>query len=108
MVRRMISAVVLSLALASFAPSGVAGAAAYAQDCLSTSDARTAAQNGQIVPIYRLQSEILSAAGGGQIVSIPQLCNFGGHLVYIVNVLTAQGVVKHLTVDASSGSILSQ
>ena len=43
---------------------------------------------------------------GGEIVPPPKLCKQGGQLVYVVNVLSPDGQVTKVTVDAASGSIL--
>ncbi len=102
----MRAVLILSLMLIASAPFGFGGGNAYAENCLSIGDARAAAAKGEIVPIGRAQAQILSAAGGGQIVGIPKLCNIGGQLVYIVSVLTPQGVVKRVTVSASDGNII--
>jgi uncharacterized membrane protein YkoI len=85
-------------------PPGFA-ASAHADGCLSPSEARDAAQNGTIVPLSRVIGQIRAAANG-EILPPPQLCNIGGRYVYLVNVLTRDGQVTRLTVDASSGNIL--
>jgi len=85
-------------------PAGLASSA-FADGCLSPGEARAAAQNGQIVPLSRVIGQIRAAANG-EILPPPQLCNIGGRLVYLVNVLTREGQVTRLTVDASSGNIL--
>lgn len=79
---------------------------ARAAGCLSSSEARAAVQSGKALALSQLLGGIRSAAGG-EIVPPPQLCDQGGRLVYIVNVLSG-GKVKKLTVDARSGSILSR
>jgi hypothetical protein len=78
---------------------------ARAAGCLSSGEARAAVQSGQALPLSQMLGRIRSAAGG-EIVPPPQLCNQGGHLVYIVNILSSGGKVTKLTVDARSGSIL--
>jgi hypothetical protein len=78
---------------------------AYADGCLSPGEARAVAQSGQIVPLSRVIGQIRAAANG-EILPPPQLCNVNGRYVYFVNVLTRDGQVTRLTVDASSGSIL--
>lgn len=79
--------------------------AALAAGCLSAAQARAAAQNGQIVPLSRVLSSIRSA-GRGEILPPPQLCDSGGQFVYLVNVLSRDGQVTRLTVDAASGAII--
>ena len=54
----------------------------------------------------RGSSKQIRKAAGGEILPPPQLCNVGGQLVYLVNVLDRDGQVTRLTVDAASGAIL--
>lgn len=77
---------------------------ANAQSCLSPAQAREAVQQGQVVPLSRLRGRITQEAGG-EVVSA-QLCQAGGQYVYLVNVLSAAGEVRRLTVNAGNGSIL--
>jgi len=77
---------------------------ANAQSCLSPSQAREAVQAGQVVPLSQLRGRIMQDAGG-EVVSA-QLCQANGQYVYLVNVLSAAGEVKRLTVNAGNGSIL--
>ena len=79
--------------------------AALAGGCLSQGEARAAAQSGQILPMSRVIRKI-EKAGGGQILPPPQLCIVGGQYVYVVNVLTGNGQVTRLSVDATTGAIL--
>ncbi|MCP4381845.1 MAG: PepSY domain-containing protein [Hyphomicrobiales bacterium] len=78
---------------------------AHAAGCLSSRDARAAVQSGQALPLSKMLGRIRSTAGG-EILPPPKLCDRGGRLVYMVNVLSPGGQVKKLTVDASNGSIL--
>ena len=78
---------------------------AFADGCLSPGEARAVAQSGEIVPLSRVIGQIRAAANG-EILPPPQLCNIGGRYVYLVNVLTRDGQVTRLTVDASSGNII--
>jgi hypothetical protein len=91
-------------ALLTLAPFGLA-AAAHADGCLTPGEARAVAQSGEIMPLSRVIGQIRAAANG-EILPPPQLCNIGGHYVYLVNVLTRDGQVTRLTVDASSGNIV--
>jgi hypothetical protein len=105
MVRRILPAVILASALIALAFPGVGTAAPYGEGCLSAGDARAAVQSGQIVALSQILGAIRAAAGG-EVLPSPQLCNMGGRLVYLVNVLSRGGAVKRLTVDAQSGAIL--
>src|SRR5690349_23728134 len=97
------------LALGALLSAGSFGPAssASADGCLSPAEARQVAQSGQIVPLSRIIGQIRAAANG-EILPPPQLCNIDGRLVYLVNVLTREGQVTRLTVDASSGNILGE
>jgi len=82
-------------------------APAYADGCLTPGEARAVAQSGEIVPLSHVISQIRAAANG-EILPPPRLCNVNGRYVYLVNVLTRDGQVTRLTVDASSGNIIGQ
>jgi uncharacterized membrane protein YkoI len=47
---------------------------------------------------------ISATTGGGQVLSSPMLCDFGGQLMYVVNVLSG-GQVTRLRVNAQTGAI---
>ncbi|MCX5512109.1 hypothetical protein C3941_08565 [Kaistia algarum] len=72
---------------------------AFADGCLSQSEARQAVQSGQAVSLSQLRSGI-----PGEVLSA-QLCRSGGGLVYVVSVLADGGAVKRLRVDAQSGAV---
>jgi hypothetical protein len=103
----MFRIILVYLALAALflvSPLGLASSA-FADGCLSPGEARAVAQSGEIVPLSRVIGQIRAAANG-EILPPPQLCNIGGRYVYLVNVLTRDGQVTRLTVDASSGNII--
>src|SRR6478736_6014109 len=100
MIGRVLPGLFLGLALCLAGPLG-ASAPASAQACLSPGQARQAAQSGQIMPLSRVLNQIRKA-GQGEIVPPPQLCNIGGRYVYVVNVLSKNGQVTQLTVDAAT------
>lgn len=80
---------------------------AQAASCLSSRDARTAVQSGEAISLSKMIGRIRSATGG-EIVPPPKLCNQGGRLIYVVNVLSPDGQVTKVTVDAASGSIIGR
>jgi hypothetical protein len=96
----------LAPALLIAAAAAVTGTPASAQGCLSASEARKAAQAGEVLPLSQVLGEIQS--GGGEILPPPQFCNRGGQYVYVVRVLRPNGDVESLTVDAASGSIIGR
>lgn len=77
----------------------LSGLPSLADGCLSQGEARQAVQSGQAVTFSQLRGGI-----PGEVLSA-QLCNSGGRLVYLVNVLVDGGQVKRLRVDAQSGAV---
>ncbi len=94
---------VLGLLLALGWPAAVDVRPAEAASCMSQGQARAAVQSGQAIQLSGVLAQI-RAAVPGQIVSEPLLCDTGGRLVYMVDVLN-QGVVTHVQIDAHTGSI---
>ncbi len=76
---------------------------AAAQSCLSSYDARSVAQSGQVASLSQFLGQIRSQSGG-EIYPNPQLCVVNGQYVYLV-IVNIRGVVKTLTVDARTGII---
>jgi len=76
-----------------------------AQACLTRQQIRAAVQSGQAIPLSELIATI-QATVAGQVLPQPQLCRSGSGLVYLVNILTGNGQVQQLTIDAGSGTIL--
>ncbi len=103
MIRKLLTALALGLALLAADPTGHMVVSANAQSCLSAADVRQAVASGQAIPLSSLASQI-RATVGGDILPSPMLCDMGGRLVYIVNVLS-DGQVTRLQVDAQTGSI---
>lgn len=78
-----------------------------AQACLSSQQIYAAVETGRAVPLQALVGAIEAQFGGSvQSRPRPQLCQAGNGLVYKVSVLTANGQLFTLTVDAATGSIL--
>ncbi len=103
MIRRTLSALALVAALNVAGPVGIGAGPAAAQACLSQGDARAAVESGRAIPLSSVLGQI-RATVGGEILSSPALCDFGGRLVYLVNVLSG-GQVTRLSVDAQTGAI---
>jgi hypothetical protein len=98
MVQRTAAAMLLGAALA------LAGtvAPASAEQCYSAAETRAMVQQGQAMPLSGVLGQIRAV---GQIVSSDaMLCNMGGRLVYLIDVLK-DGQVIHVQVDATSGQI---
>jgi len=75
---------------------------ARAQGCLSQGEARSAVASGQAAPLSAFVGGLRSS---GDVVS-SQLCDRGGRLVYVVNVVNGNGQVSRVTIDARSGAKL--
>ena len=103
MIRKVLSALALGLALLATDPTGLITVPAAAQQCLSPGDVRQAVASGQAIALSSVLSQI-RATVGGDILPSPMLCDVGGRLVYFVNVLS-DGQVTRLQVDAQTGSI---
>lgn len=104
MLRQILMAAALSGLVFTAEPSGFGSGSAEAQTCLSPADARNAVQNGQVISLSQIRGKIAQEAGG-QVVSA-QLCTTGSEYIYLVNVLSAAGEVKRLTVNAGNGNIV--
>jgi uncharacterized membrane protein YkoI len=102
MIRNTLSALLLVAALLLVGPAVIAPSPASAQACLSQSDVRAAVQSGRAIPLSGLLGQIRATVGGEVLSS--SLCDYGGRLMYLVNVLSG-GQVTRLTVDAQSGAI---
>lgn len=76
-----------------------------AQACLSRRQIRAAVRSGLAIPLSQLIA-VIRATVAGQVLPQPQLCNAGGRLVYLINILNGSGQVQQLTIDAGSGNIL--
>jgi uncharacterized membrane protein YkoI len=94
----------LALALVLGAASGFGADPAAAEGCLSAGDARAAVAGGRAIPLSSVLASI-RAAVPGDIVS-QQLCEFGGRLVYLVDVYSrVSASTTHVQIDAQTGSI---
>ena len=75
--------------------------------CLSQAQIRQAVASGQARRLSEFYGRISQATGSAQVLPGPQLCWSGNALVYIVNVLSGNGSVRTVTINASNGTILS-
>ena len=97
-----------ALAVVFLAAAHPARAEDRARACLSKSEQRAAISNGQAVT---LAQAIRSARGsvrgrGSQEVVNAKLCREEKGLVYLLTVLSRDGKVTHMTVDATSGKVV--
>lgn len=103
-----LSAIALVFAAVSAAWALPAQAAEEARACLSKSEQRAAISSGQAVT---LAQAIRSARGsvrgrGTREVVNAKLCREEKGLVYLLTVLSRDGKVTHMTVDATSGKVV--
>lgn len=90
----------LTIALATLAAEP---AAAAERKCLSKEQQRAAIASGKAV---RLAVAVRAVKRRGEVVRA-RLCEGGKGLVYMLTVLSRDGKVAHVTIDASSGSVLT-
>ena len=99
MLREALSVLSLGFALGLTGPDDPAAAAS----CYSAGEVRAAVQQGQVIQLSSVLNQI-RAAVPGEIVTQPMLCDVGGRLVYLVDVLYG-GTVTHVQIDAQTGGI---
>jgi hypothetical protein len=89
---------------------GLEGSPAYAQGCLAPGDIRSAARAGRVMELSKILGQLGgSIAGqGGQVLSLPQLCNDGDRLIYQLNVLGRGGKLRRFRIDAQNGNVLGR
>jgi uncharacterized membrane protein YkoI len=86
-------------------------AAADAYACLSKSEQRAAISNGQAVPLSTAMRSVRSVrtasrSRGSREVIKARLCREDKGLVYVLTVLSRDGKVTHMSVDATSGKVV--
>ena len=93
----------LGLVLGLVGPARIGPVPALAAGCYSQGQVRQAVQAGQAIQLSSVLAQI-RAAVPGQIVTEPLLCDMGGRLIYLVDVLH-DGVLTHVQIDAQTGGI---
>ena len=81
--------------------------AAVAQErphCLTRAEQRAAITDGQAVPLAEAR-RMLRQRMGGELVRA-RLCHDAGRLIYLLTVLTRDGKVMRVTVDATNGTLI--
>jgi hypothetical protein len=94
----LIPAFIIALAVLAADP-----AAAAERKCLTKEQQRAAIQSGKAV---RLAVAVRAVKRRGEVVRA-RLCEGGKGLVYMLTVLSRDGKVAHVTIDATSGSVLT-
>jgi uncharacterized membrane protein YkoI len=78
---------------------------AGAQDrCLTRAEQRAAIAAGQAIPLAAVR-RILRQHMAGELVRA-RLCQESGHLIYMLTVLSRDGRVRRVTVDATNGTVI--
>jgi uncharacterized membrane protein YkoI len=97
---KIITAFALMLVMSSPAP------AAERLRCLSRNEQRAAIADGRAVPLATASRSMPDRAPGELVRA--RLCQEGDRLVYQLTVLPRDGKVRHATVDASTGMLVSE
>ena|SRR5436190_14148858 len=95
---RLFAAMALVLALPT------AAAAEERPHCLTRAEQRAAITDGQAVPLA-VARRMLRQRMGGELVRA-RLCHDAGRLIYLLTVLTRDGKVMRVTVDATNGTVI--
>ncbi len=82
---------------------GVAGTAAAADHCLSRAEQRVRTAAHAVVPLSRAMRGVRTR---GEVIQA-RLCEYSGHLVYLLTVLGHDGKVAQATVDAANGAVIA-
>ena len=81
---------------------GATAAAGAADHCLSRNEQKAKTAAHAVVPLSRAMRQIKQH---GEVIHA-RLCEHGGHLVYVLTVLGADGKVAQTSVDAANGVVL--
>ena len=95
---RLFAAMALVLALP------MAAVAQERPQCLTRAEQRAAITDGQAVPLAAAR-RMLRQRMGGELVRA-RLCHDAGRLIYLLTVLTRDGKVMRVTVDATNGTLI--
>jgi uncharacterized membrane protein YkoI len=75
------------------------------QRCLSRAEQRAAIAAGEAIPLAAAR-RMLRQRMGGELVRA-RLCHDASRLIYLLTVLARDGKVRRVTVDATSGTVIS-
>lgn len=93
---RLTIALLLGATISLVDPTGSGQGAVLADDCLSREQIRAAVENGEVAPLGGFVGDLRRL---GDVVS-SELCYQQGRLVYVVQIVTADGQVKPFVLDA--------
>ena len=80
-------------------------AAADPPTCLAPEQRRAAVATHRAIPLARVVRDLRQATAGAEVVSA-RLCYHGDELVYVLTVLTHDGKVFRVSVNAASGVLI--
>lgn len=72
--------------------------------CLTRAEQRAAIQTGEAIPLAAVR-QALRQRMGGELVRA-RLCQDAGRLIYLLTVLSRDGKVRRVTVDATNGTVI--
>jgi uncharacterized membrane protein YkoI len=72
--------------------------------CLSRAEQRAAIADGRVIPLAAAK-RILRQRIPGELLRA-RLCSGSGRLIYVLTVLTHDGKVRQVTVDATNGTVI--
>jgi len=82
----------------------VQAAAQERSSCLTHAEQRAAIAEGHAIPLAAAR-RMLRQRMGGELVRA-RLCHEAGRLIYLLTVLTRDGKVRRVTVDATNGTVI--
>jgi uncharacterized membrane protein YkoI len=98
---RFFAAVLIVVALP-----GPAAAEEGRPSCLTRAEQRAAIAEGHAIPLATARRMLRQRMGGELVLVRARLCHDSGKLIYLLTVLTRDGKVRRMTVDATNGTVI--
>jgi uncharacterized membrane protein YkoI len=74
--------------------------------CLTRAEQRAAIAAGEAIPLAAARRILRQRLGGELVLVRARLCHDSGKLIYLLTVLTRDGKVQRVTVDATNGTVI--
>jgi uncharacterized membrane protein YkoI len=74
--------------------------------CLTRAEQRAAIAEGHAIPLAVARRMLRQRMGGELVLVRARLCHDSGKLIYLLTVLTRDGKVRRVTVDATNGTVI--
>ena len=74
--------------------------------CLTRAEQRAAIAAGEAIPLAVARRMLRQRLGGELVLVRARLCHDSGKLIYLLTVLTRDGKVQRVTVDATNGTVI--